>query len=93
MHYYESEIIMSLDNALALKANELLVLEHVRTYEYTDDELLGHFIEIKCIFPDYVVRKNRIVDYPQFQVDQEQQFSTIEDAIATFRIWINEIKS
>lgn len=92
MHYFENEIIMSIPNALALKSSEITVLEHVRTYEYEDDELLPFFVEIRSMEHGTVVRKNRILDFPLYKLEEEQHFSTTEAAIEVFQKWITEIR-
>ncbi|WP_134701744.1 hypothetical protein [Ammoniphilus sp. YIM 78166] len=92
MFYFENETIMSLANALDLKPNEISVLGHVRTYEYVDDELLPYFVEMKIIENVVVVRKNRILDFPLFELEEERKFPTTEAAIETFQQWINELR-
>lgn len=93
MYYFENETVMSLENALALKPREIAVLEHVRTYEYEEgDRPLAFFIEIRCLEYGVVVRKNEIVDFPEFRSIQEQQFPTLEEATVVFRQWIKEIR-
>ncbi|MEW9669205.1 hypothetical protein [Ammoniphilus sp. 3BR4] len=91
MFYFENETIMSVANALKLKPNEISVLGHVRTYEYEDDELLPYFVEIRTLGHVVIVKKNRILDFPLFELEKEQQFPTVDAAIETFRHWINEI--
>lgn len=93
MYYFANETIMSVANALVLKPNEIAVLGHVRTYEYEDDELLSYFVEIQVLDNMVVVRKNRIIDFPLFEVEKEQQFAeSISSAMETFRQWIHEIR-
>lgn len=92
MHYFEQETIMSLENALALKPSEISVLEHVRTYEYDEEELLPFFVEIRCLEHGVVVKKNRILDFPLFELEKEQLFPSVGEALDTFRKWIEEIK-
>ncbi len=92
MFYYENETIMSLKNALELKPNEISVLGHVRTYEYEDDELLSYFVEIKILGDVVVVKKNRIFDFPSFELEKEGEFSTVDEATEIFCQWIHEIR-
>lgn len=91
MHYFANETVMSHENALALKANEIKILEHVRTYEYIEDELTPYFVEIQCLNNRFVVRKNRITDFPEYDLEKEEVFEEIEAATNTFRQWIMEI--
>ncbi len=94
MHYFEKEMVMSRENAAALKPSEIKVLEHVRTYEFADEyeeEMLPYFVEIRCIENGAVVRKNRILNFPEFELEKEESFQTIEEATETFRRWIQEI--
>jgi len=94
MHYFENETVMSLDNALALKPAEISVLEHVRTYEYDEaEELLPYYVEIRCVDHGVVVRKNRILDFPLYEIEIEELFPTVAEAADTFRKWIAEIQS
>lgn len=94
MHYFEKEMVMSLENALALKPSEIKVLEHVRTYEFADEyeeQMLPFFVEIRCLENGVVVRKNKILDFPRFEREKEESFPTVEEATETFRRWIQEI--
>lgn len=94
MHYFENETIMSIENALALKPNEISILEHVRTYEYRGegDGLLPYFLEVRCLNEGVVVRKNKILDFPQFQVEKEQLFENVEEATEIFHQWLTDIQ-
>jgi hypothetical protein len=91
MHYFERETIMSLANALDLSPNEITVLEHVRTYEYDEGEMLPYFIEIRVVDDGVIVKKNRILSFPLYETEQEQLFSTTDSAIGIFHQWINEM--
>jgi len=82
---------MSLENALALKPNEITILGHVRTYEYIEGEPATYFIEIHCLDNRIVVRKNRIIDFPEYELEKEETFEMIDAATNTFRQWILEI--
>ncbi|RKD24521.1 hypothetical protein BEP19_09055 [Ammoniphilus oxalaticus] len=91
MHYFANETIMSIENALVLKPNEITILEHVRTYEYVNDEPAPYFVEIQCLDNKVVVRKNRITDFPAYELEKEESFENIDAATNTFRQWIMEI--
>ena len=93
MHYFDKETIMSKENALALKPTEIAVLEHVRTYEYDETERPNaYFLEIQCLDCGVVVRKKKVIDFPAFELEQEQLFATVEEATEVFRQWIKEME-
>lgn len=92
MHYFAKETIMSLENALALKPNEITILEHVRTYEYIEHEPAPYFVEIHCLDNRIVVRKNRITDFPEYELEKEEIFEKIDAATNTFRQWIMDME-
>ncbi|MGD8192410.1 hypothetical protein ACQCN2_20755 [Brevibacillus ginsengisoli] len=93
MHYFDKETIMSRENALVLKPTEIAVLEHVRTYELEESERpLPYFIEIQCLDHGVVVKKKRIIDFPEFELEREEKFATVEEATEVFRQWIREME-
>ncbi|MFY0546189.1 hypothetical protein [Brevibacillus sp. H7] len=96
MHYYGNETIMSLEQVLRLKPNEVRILEWVRTYEFLEnqygiDDPVPHFLEIKCEEDGVRIRKNRIVDFPDFVCEQEEYYPDVESASPRFFAWANEI--
>ena len=91
MHHFANETIMSFENALALNPNEITILEHVRTYEYIEGEQAPYFVEIHCLDHRIVVRKNKITDFPKYELEKEEIFEKIDAATNTFRDWIMEI--
>ncbi|WP_134684709.1 hypothetical protein [Brevibacillus migulae] len=95
MYYYANEMVMSRENARALKPSEIKILEHVRTYEFADEyeeEMLPAFVEIRCQEDGITVKKQRIVDFPEYETEKEATFQTIEEATDMFRQWIGEIE-
>jgi hypothetical protein len=96
MHYYGNETIMSLEQVLRLKPNEIRILEWVRTYEYLEnkygvDEPVPYFLEIKCEKDGVRIRKNRITQFPDYTCEQEQTYPDAESAVPVFRRWAEEI--
>ncbi|MFP3391306.1 hypothetical protein [Brevibacillus sp. SIMBA_040] len=96
MHYYGNETIMSLEQVLRLKASEVRILEWVRTYEFLEnsygiDESVPYFLEIKCESEAVRIRKNRILEFPEFSCEEERCFPDVEQAIGVFHGWAQEI--
>ncbi|MGG1661191.1 hypothetical protein [Brevibacillus sp. NRS-1366] len=96
MHYYGNETIMSLEQVLRLKASEVRILEWVRTYEFLEnsygiDESVPYFLEIKCEEESVRIRKNRILEFPEFACEEELTFPDIAQALAVFHEWAQEI--
>jgi hypothetical protein len=96
MHYYGNETIMSLEQVLRLKASEVRILEWVRTYEFLEnsygiDEAVPYFLEIRCENDGVRIRKNRITDFPNFHCEAEQVLPDVEQALAIFHVWAEEI--
>ncbi|QRG70635.1 hypothetical protein [Brevibacillus choshinensis] len=96
MHYYGNETIMSLEQVLRLKPSEVRILEWVRTYEFLEnsygiDESVPYFLDIKCEVEGVLIRKNRIVDFPEYVCEAEQRFSDVEAALTVFHQWAEEI--
>lgn len=98
MYYYGNETIMSLEQVLRLKATEVRILEWVRTYEFLEnsygiDEAVPYFLEIKCEEGHVKIRKNRILDFPEYSCEDEAQFLEVEEALRVFHEWAQEILS
>ncbi len=96
MYYYGNETIMSLDQVLRLRPNEIRVLEWVRTYEFLEnaygtDEPVHTFLEIRCIDGGVQLRKNRITEFPAFTCEQESIYPDVETALPVFIQWAKEI--
>ncbi|KQL45275.1 hypothetical protein AN963_24685 [Brevibacillus choshinensis] len=96
MHYYGNETIMSLEQVLRLKPSEVRILEWVRTYEFLEnsygiDESVPYFLDILCETEGVRIRKNRIVDFPEYVCEEEQRFADVEQALAVFHQWAEEI--
>ncbi|WP_301168930.1 hypothetical protein [Brevibacillus nitrificans] len=96
MHYYGNETIMSLEQVLRLKPSEVRILEWVRTYEFLEnsygiDESVPYFLDIQCMTDGVRIRKNRIADFPEFICEEERFFPTVEEALAVFHQWAEEI--
>ncbi|WP_139491876.1 hypothetical protein [Brevibacillus dissolubilis] len=96
MHYYGNETIMSLEAVLALRPNEVRILEWVRTYEFLEnkyglDDPVNHFLDIR-IEPDGVrIRKNAITDFPDYVTENEELHPDVETALPIFIGWAQEI--
>lgn len=96
MHYYGNETIMSLEQVLRLKPNEVRILEWVRTYEFQEnqyglDDPVSHFLEIKCENGQVRIRKNRITSFPDYHCEEELIFPDVEAALPVFIGWANQI--
>lgn len=96
MHYYGNETIMSLEQVLRLKASEVRILEWVRTYEFLEnsygvDEPVPYFLEIRCESEGVRIRKNRIIDFPDYLCEGEEVFPNVEQGLAAFHQWAEEI--
>ncbi|MGO0061498.1 hypothetical protein ACTID9_15995 [Brevibacillus fluminis] len=96
MHYYGNETIMSLEQVLRLRPNEIRILEWVRSYEFLEnsygiDEAVPAFLEIKCEEDGVRIRRNRITDFPDYVCEAEQVFSDVEAALAVFVTWAEEV--
>ncbi|GAA4702337.1 hypothetical protein [Brevibacillus fulvus] len=96
MHYYGNETIMSLEQVLRLKPNEVRILEWVRTYEYLEnqyglDDPVNEFLEIKCVAEGVLVRKNRITEFPEYECLEERLLADAEEALAILQEWATEI--
>ncbi|MFJ9499530.1 hypothetical protein [Brevibacillus centrosporus] len=96
MHYYGNETIMSLEQVLRLKPSEVRILEWVRTYEFLEnsygiDESVPYFLDIQCMADGVRIQKNRIADFPEFICEAEHSFPTVEEALAVFHQWAEEI--
>ncbi|MGE5703591.1 MAG: hypothetical protein ACM32O_13790 [Clostridia bacterium] len=96
MHYYGNETIMSLEQVLRLKPNEIRILEWVRSYEFLEnayglDEPVPFFLEIKCEERGVYIRKSRIVDFPAFICEAEQVFPDVESALPIFIEWAEQV--
>lgn len=96
MHYYGNETIMSLEQVLRLRPNEIRILEWVRSYEFLEnsygvDETVPAFLEIKCEENGVRIRKNRITDFPDFVCEAEQTFPDVEAALSVFVNWAEEV--
>ncbi|MFM1650605.1 hypothetical protein ACI7RC_00730 [Brevibacillus sp. B_LB10_24] len=98
MHYYGNETVMSLEQAMDLKPNEIRVLEWVRTYEFLEnqyglDDPVHTFLEIKCEAAGVRVRKNRITCFPDYICEAEEHCPDAETALPVFKRWAEEILS
>ncbi|WP_312115730.1 hypothetical protein [Brevibacillus reuszeri] len=98
MHYYGNETIMSLEQVLRLKPSEVRILEWVRTYEFLEnsfgiDESVPYFLEIKLEAEGVRIRKNRIMEFPEFSCEEERSFADVEQAIKVFHEWAQQILS
>jgi len=98
MHYYGNETIMSLEQVLRLKPSEIRILEWVRSYEFLEnrfgiDESVPYFLDIRCEKDGVRIRKNRITDFPDFECEEERIFPEVEQALAIFQEWAEEIFS
>jgi hypothetical protein len=96
MHYYGNETIMSLEQVLRLKPNEVRILEWVRTYEFVEnkfgvDEPVPYFLELKLEEDAVRIRKNRITDFPDYTSEQEESYPDVESALSVFQRWAEEI--
>jgi len=96
LHYYGNETIMSLEQVLRLKPNEVRILEWVRTYEFLEnaqgvDEPVPFFLEIRCGDSGVRIRKNRIRNFPEYACEQEENFPDAETALPVFHRWAEEI--
>ncbi|MFS0553311.1 hypothetical protein [Brevibacillus sp. 179-C9.3 HS] len=96
MYYYGNETIMSLEQVLRLKASEVRILEWVRTYEFLEnsygiDESVPYFLDIKCEEDQVKIRKNRIIDFPEYTCEEEAQFQEVDEALHVFHEWAQEI--
>ncbi|MFF2528409.1 hypothetical protein [Brevibacillus sp. DP1.3A] len=96
MYYYGNETIMSLEQVLRLKASEVRILEWVRTYEFLEnsygiDESVPYFLEIKCEEEQVKIRKNRILDFPEYSCEGEATFQEVDEALRVFHEWAQEI--
>ncbi|CAM5789416.1 MULTISPECIES: hypothetical protein [Brevibacillus] len=96
MHYYGNETIMSLEQVLRLRPNEVRILEWVRTYEFLEnqyglDDAVPHFLEIKCEADAVRIRRNRITDFPEYICEEEKTFPDVEQALALFHEWAKQI--
>ncbi|AWX56588.1 hypothetical protein AB432_016785 [Brevibacillus brevis] len=96
MYYYGNETIMSLEQVLRLKASEVRILEWVRTYEFLEnsygiDEVVPYFLEIKCEEDQVKIRKNRILDFPEYSCEGEETFQEVDEALRVFHEWAQEI--
>ncbi|MBL0385216.1 hypothetical protein JJB07_01040 [Tumebacillus sp. ITR2] len=93
MHYYGNETIMSLDQVIHLRPNEVRVLEWVRTYEFLEnsageDDPVQEFLEIKIVEDAAVrVRRNRITEFPEFVTEREELHPDVETALDVFIGW------
>ncbi|WP_038084250.1 hypothetical protein [Tumebacillus flagellatus] len=93
MHYYGNETIMSLDQAVHLRPNEVRVLEWVRTYEFLEnsageDDPVPEFLEIRILEAGAVrIRRNRITDFPEFVTEREEVHPDVEAALQVFLDW------
>jgi hypothetical protein len=98
MHYYGNETVMSLEQAMDLKPNEIRVLEWVRTYEFLEnkyglDDPVHTFLEIKCEEMGVCLRKNRITRFPDYICEAEERCPDVETALPIFKQWAAEILS
>ena len=96
MHYYGNETIMSLEQFLRLEPSEVRILEWVRTYEFLEnrfgvDESVPYFLEIKCEEEHVMIRKNRILDFPDYSCEEQLSFGEVEQALAVFQQWAQDI--
>lgn len=96
MHYYGNETIMSLEQVLRLQPSEVQILEWVRTYEFMEnrfgiDESVPYFLEIKCEAGEVLIRKNRILEFPDYVCEEQCHFAEVEQALAVFQQWAEEI--
>lgn len=96
MHYYGNETIMSLEQVLRLKTSEVKILEWVRTYEYLEnsygvDEPVPTFLEIRCEGEGVQIRKNRILEFPEYVCEEEEVYPEVEQALSVFQQWAKEI--
>ena len=93
MHYFGDETVMSLDQVLNLRPNEVRVLGWVRTYEFLEDEHgvdheVPEFLEIKQDENEqgfWLVRRNRILDFPNYICEESHRFDTPEEALGAFQ--------
>jgi hypothetical protein len=58
---------------------------------YGLDEPVPYFLEIRCEQEGVRIRKNRITDFPEYRCEGEQIFSQVEEALAVFHSWAEEI--
>lgn len=98
MHYYGNETIMSLEQVLRLKPNEVRILEWVRTYEFLEnkyglDDPVNFFLEIKCEDDKVIIRRNRIVNFPEYNCEQEEIHDDVTTALAQLQMWAEEIRN
>jgi hypothetical protein len=96
MHYYGNETIMSLEQVLRLRPNEIRILEWVRSYEFLEnaygvDEAVPAFLEIKCEENSVRIRRNRITEFPDFVCEAELIFPDVETALEVFVKWAEEV--
>jgi hypothetical protein len=96
MHYYGNETIMSLEQVLRLKPNEVRILVWVRTYEWLEnkygvDEPVPFFLDIKCEEDAVHIRKNRITEFPAYTCEREESYPDVESALPVFQRWAEEI--
>lgn len=96
MHYYGNETIMSLEQVLRLKPNEVRILEWVRTYEFLEnaygiDEPVPTFLEIRCEREGVRIRKNRITDFPDYVCEAEEVHPDVEAALPVFTRWAEQL--
>ncbi|MEJ8548617.1 hypothetical protein [Brevibacillus borstelensis] len=96
MHYYGNETIMSLEQVLRLRPNEVRILEWVRTYEFLEnkyglDDAVPYFLEIKCEGDTVRIRKNKITDFPEYICEEGKTFPDVEQALSLFHEWAEQI--
>ncbi|USG68413.1 hypothetical protein NDK47_12975 [Brevibacillus ruminantium] len=96
MHYYGNETIMSLEQVLRLRPNEVRILEWVRTYEYLEnqyglDDAVPYFLDIRCEADTVRIRRNKITDFPNYHCEEERVFPDVEQALPVFREWAEKI--
>ncbi|PWK16423.1 hypothetical protein C7459_101287 [Tumebacillus permanentifrigoris] len=96
LHYYGNETIMSLDQVIHLRPNEVRVLDWVRTYEFLEnsageDDPVQCFLEIKIEDAGVRIRRNRITEFPAFTTEQEEVHPDVETALPVFLRWAHEL--
>lgn len=96
LHYYGNETILSISEIPRLSANEVRILEWVRTYEFLENEAgeddpVSLFLEIKCAETGVLIRRNRITLFPDFVTEQEETHPAIESALPVLQQWAEEI--
>lgn len=96
MHYYGNETIMSLEQVLRLRPNEVRILEWVRSYEFLEnqyglDDAVPYFLEIRCEGDGVRIRRNKITDFPDYQCEEELVFPDVERALPVFHQWAEKI--